>query len=118
MSKEVASVSRVIELADLALSERAARFEGKDHGARVSFFVTTHERREGPDLHRHPYEETFIVQQGAAVFTIDEQAVEAHAGQIVVVPAGAAHAFKGASDVPLKLVSIHPAPVMETEWLE
>jgi hypothetical protein len=34
------------------------------------------------------------------------------------VPAGAAHAFKGASDVPLRQVSIHPAPAMETEWLE
>jgi hypothetical protein len=44
-----------IEIADLALSPRAAHFEGKDHGAQVSFFVTTHGRGEGADLHRHPY---------------------------------------------------------------
>lgn len=94
-------MSSVIELADVALSDRAARFGGKDHGAQVSFFVTTHERGEG-----------------AALFTIDEKTVEAHADQIVVVPAGAAHASTGASDLPLKLVSIHPAPAMETEWLE
>jgi quercetin dioxygenase-like cupin family protein len=108
----------VIELSDLALSPRAARFEGKDHGAQVSFFVTTHGQGEGAELHRHPYEETFIVQEGAVVFTIDDQTVEAHAGQIVVVPAGAPHGFRGASDAPLRQVSIHPAPVMETEWLE
>jgi quercetin dioxygenase-like cupin family protein len=111
-------VPNVIELSDLALSHRAARFEGKAHGAQVSFFVTTHERGEGAEPHRHPYEETFIVQAGAVVFRIDDQSVEAHARQIVVVPARAAHAFKGASDVPLRQVSIHPVPAMETEWLE
>jgi quercetin dioxygenase-like cupin family protein len=110
--------SNLIELSDLALSHRAARFEGKDHGAQVSFFVTTHQRGEGAQLHRHPYEETFILQGGAAVFTIDGQTLDARAGQIVVVPAGSAHAFKGASDAPLRQVSIHPAPIMETEWLE
>jgi quercetin dioxygenase-like cupin family protein len=110
--------ANVVELSDLALSPRAAHFEGRDHGAQVSFFVTTHERGEGAELHRHPYEETFIVQEGEVVFTVDDETVEAHAGQIVVVPAGAAHAFKGASDAPLRQVSIHPAPAMETEWLE
>ena len=64
------------------------------------------------------HEEIFIVQEGAAVFTIDDQTVEAPAGQIVVVPAGSAHGFRGASEVPLRQVSIHPAPEMETEWLE
>ena len=53
-----------IELADLALSEHAAVFLGKDHGAAVSFFVTTHPRGHGPALHTHPYEETFLVQGG------------------------------------------------------
>ncbi|HEY6016455.1 MAG TPA: cupin domain-containing protein, partial [Gaiellaceae bacterium] len=65
----------------------------------------------------HPYEETFLVQQGAALFTVDDGQVEARAGQVLVVPAGAAHGFKGASEVPVEIVSIHSAPVMETEWL-
>jgi quercetin dioxygenase-like cupin family protein len=111
-------MSEVIQLSDLTLSRTAARFLGRDHGAQVSFFVTTHGRGEGADLHRHPYEETFIVQEGDAVFTIDGETVEAHAGQIVVVPAGAAHGFKAAGDTPLRQVSIHPAPEMETDWLE
>ena len=81
---------KVIELADLALSERAARFEGKDHGAQVSFFVTAHARGEGASLHRHPYEETFIVQEGAVLFTVEDAPTEAHSGQIVVVPPNAA----------------------------
>lgn len=106
-----------IETAALALSHRAAQFQGRDHGAQVSFFITTHERGSGADLHRHPYEETFIVEHGEAIFTIDGDTVHAHGGQIVVVPAGAAHSFTGASDDPLRQVSIHPAPEMTTEWL-
>jgi mannose-6-phosphate isomerase-like protein (cupin superfamily) len=84
----------------------------------VSFFVTTHERGEGTELHRHPYEETFLVEDGEVVFTIEDDTVAAHSGQIVVVPAGAAHSFESAGDVPLRQVSIHPAPAMETEWLD
>jgi quercetin dioxygenase-like cupin family protein len=83
----------------------------------VSFFVTTHPRGQGPALHKHPYEETFLVQEGAAVFTVGDEAVEARAGQVLVVPAGTAHGFIAASDEPLELVSIHPAPDMQTEWL-
>jgi quercetin dioxygenase-like cupin family protein len=108
----------VVDAADISLDDRAARFEGRDHGAQVSFFLTTHERGEGPRLHRHPYEETFIIQQGSVLFSIDGQTVEARDGQIVVVPAGAVHGFKASSDVPLKQMSIHPAPAMTTEWLE
>jgi quercetin dioxygenase-like cupin family protein len=118
MAREPRASPKVVNAAEVALGERAARFEGKDHGAQVSFFLTTHDRGEGPASHRHPYEETFIVQEGAASFTVDQVPIDASAGQIVVVPAGAAHAFKATSDVPLKLVSIHPAPAMETEWLE
>jgi quercetin dioxygenase-like cupin family protein len=109
--------ARVIELAELAGSERAARFEGKDHGAQVSFFITAHRRGEGAELHRHPYEETFIVQAGDVQFTVDDQTVHARAGQVVVVPAGAAHGFQGASDDLARQVCIHPTPAMQTEWL-
>ena len=86
MSPTLCAVS-VVQIADITLSERAARFEGADHGAQVSFFITTHERGAGPDLHRHPYEETFIVQGGEALFTIEDETIAAMAGQIVVVPA-------------------------------
>jgi mannose-6-phosphate isomerase-like protein (cupin superfamily) len=64
-----------------------------------------------------PYEETFLVQGGSAVFTVGDEAVEARAGQVLVVPAGTAHGFVATSGEPLELVSIHPAPDMQTEWL-
>ena len=111
-------MATVVDLSDLALSEKAWRFDGKEHGSTVSFFVTTHEYGSGPDLHVHPYEETFIVEEGAARFTVDGQAVDAHAGQIVVVPPNVPHGFKGASRPgPVRMVSIHPVAEMDTTFL-
>jgi mannose-6-phosphate isomerase-like protein (cupin superfamily) len=81
-------LANVIELSDLALSHRAARFEGKDHGHRCPSSSRRTSRAKALNLHRHPYEETFIVQEDAVVLRIDDQIAEARAGQIVVVPAG------------------------------
>ena len=111
-------MAKIIELADITQSRRAALFVGADHGARASFFVTTYARGDRVELHRHPYEEIFIVEAGRAVFTVDGEQVHAHAGQIVVVPAGAAHCFENREEEVLRQVSIHPAPELETEWLE
>lgn len=103
---------------DLPGSERVRRFEGKDHGSSVSFYLT----RVGPGhsvaLHRHPYDETFIVEEGTATFSVGGENVEAHAGQIVVVPAGTAHGFTNAGDGELRQVSIHASAVMVQEELE
>ena len=47
----------------------------------------------GSRLHRHPYEEVFVVQEGSATFTAGDDVIEATGGQVVVVPAGVAHKF-------------------------
>ena len=70
--------------------------------------MTDHPLGEGPDLHRHPYEETFVVRTGRARFTAGDQTIEAEAGQIVVVPPNTWHGFKGASEENLQMVCIHP----------
>ena len=110
-------MTQPIELSDLMVSPTAARFQGKDHDVPASFFVTTHPTGEGPDLHRHPYPETFVIHEGAGEFTVGDEKIQAHAGQVVIVPANTWHGFKCASDVPLRQVSIHPAPAIEQEWL-
>jgi quercetin dioxygenase-like cupin family protein len=108
---------KIVRVEEITVSERAAQFVGKEHGATVSFFLTSHPRGEGPDPHRHPYEETFIVQGGTVTFTVDGRQLEANAGDIVVVPAGAVHSFKGSSDERARQVTIHPVPEMRTEWI-
>ena len=103
---------------DIPGSERARKFEGKEHGSTISFFVTSHTPGQGPDLHRHPYEETFIVLEGTGTFTAGDETAEVTAGHVLIVPANTPHKFVNSGDGPLKQVSIHPAPKMEQEWLE
>ncbi len=108
----------VIDVDRLPGSETASRFDGHEHGASVSFFISRNPPGTGPDLHRHPYEETFIVQDGKVRFTVGEQTIEATAGEIVIVPAGTPHKFVSCGSGRLRQISIHPVARMETEWLE
>ena len=72
-------------------------WQGGASGAGISvIFNHQAEPGGGPRLHRHPYPETFIVRAGTAIFTVDSETITATAGQIVVVPAGAAHKFVNA----------------------
>jgi quercetin dioxygenase-like cupin family protein len=107
----------VIEVDQLPRGEHSERFDGHAHGAQVSFFLSHNQPGTGPELHRHPYEEIFIVQEGTVQFTLGEETIEATAGQIVVVPPRTPHKFVARSE-PHRQLSIHPAPRMETEWLE
>ena len=94
----------------------AYRFEGADHGASVSFFVSNPEPGMGPSPHTHPYDETHILEEGKATFTVDGKEIELEAGQALVVPARAVHTLVNSGDGPLRLISIHPAPRMEQEY--
>ncbi len=92
----------------------AARFEGHEHGSSVSFFVTQQTEGKGPELHRHPYEETFVILEGSATFTVDGESIEAAAGTIVVVPPRAVHKFVAGRDG-LRSVNIHGSDRMTQE---
>jgi quercetin dioxygenase-like cupin family protein len=114
----VTGMTGSVSVTELQGNGVASRFEGKDHGATVSFFVSRFAPGEGPALHRHPYEETFIVEEGRATFAVDGKTIEARAGQVVVVPAGAAHGFVNSGPAILRQVSIHPSDRMIQEWVE
>ena len=109
--------ARMIRVDDLPGGENAETFNGHEHGASVSMFLSHNRPGTGPDLHRHPYEEIFIVQEGDVLFTVGERTIEAGAGDIILVPANAPHKFLSRGERH-RQVSIHPAARMETEWLE
>ena len=69
-------------------------------------------------LHQHPYKEIFIIQSGAATYTIGAATLQAHAGQILIVPANTPHKFVNTGARPLQQVDIHLSPRFITEWLE
>ncbi len=72
----------------------------------------------GVKLHQHPYQEIFVIQEGTATFTVGAGALQAHAGQVVIVPAGTPHKFTNSGDGPLRQIDIHTSRKFITEWLE
>lgn len=98
--------------------EGTHQFEGEGHGSSVSFYVVAEAPGGGPPLHLHPYEETFIVQEGRVRFTVGDEEVEAIGGDVVVAPARTPHAFVNSGEGTLHMIGIHPLPRMEQEDLE
>jgi quercetin dioxygenase-like cupin family protein len=109
-------VATVIPIDERRKSPTACLFEGGDEVS-VSIFVTEHPRGKGAALHFHPYPEAFVVQSGTAVFAVGEEKVTVEGGHFVVVPAETPHGFECASDDPLRIVSVHPAPKVTQTWL-
>jgi mannose-6-phosphate isomerase-like protein (cupin superfamily) len=107
-----------LSFAELATESGSQLFVGREHGADVSFFVNHAAPGRGVAPHRHPYPEIFVIQGGEAAFVVDGERVATGAGHVVVVPAGAVHEFVNTGNEALEMVSIHPVPAMETEWVE
>ena len=99
--------ARVLKVDDLAPTPgRTGRFEGHEHGASVSFFVSRVPAGGGPGLHAHPYEETFVIHEGSATFVVGAETVEAEPEMIIVVPPATPHRFIAGPDG-LRSVNIH-----------
>jgi quercetin dioxygenase-like cupin family protein len=108
----------VVALDALPGSARGRQFDGAAHGVRISFILALNPAGSGPALHRHPYEETFIVEHGTVRFTVGDEEREVTGGEVVVVPAGVAHGFVNVGPDPMRSINIHPVPRMQTEWLD
>ena len=99
-------------------SGRTLRFEGRDHGAAVSYFLVDNEPGQGPDLHRHPYPETWIVLEGEVRITIGEQEFVAAAGDTATAPADTWHCFVAIGTSRLRMVCIHASDVIVQEFAD
>jgi mannose-6-phosphate isomerase-like protein (cupin superfamily) len=85
-------------------------FEGEGYGSGVSLFLVHNEPGAGPDLHKHPYPETWIVRSGKARFTAGGEDIEAGPGDIVVVSSETPHKFKNVGPERLDIICIHASP--------
>ena len=99
--------------------QSASEFEGYLHGdTDVSFILVDMPPGEGVRLHKHPYKEIFIIQEGAATYTVGTATLEARAGQIIIAPANTPHKFVNSGEGKLQQVDIHLSKRFITEWLE
>ena len=94
------------------------KFEGEAYGSGVSCFFVNYEPGDGPDLHKHPYSETWIVRAGKGRLTVDGEDIEAGPGDIVVASPETPHKFKNIGAGRLEVICIHASPRIIQEWLE
>jgi quercetin dioxygenase-like cupin family protein len=105
----------VVERAELPDAELQGYLFG---GANICVIFVDLEPGDGPRLHRHPYEEIFIVLEGQATFTIESDSVRARAGQVLIAKAGAAHKFVNSGEGRLRQIDVHASDRFITEWLD
>ena len=111
-------MARILELDELPHVPHSHEFVGADYGEVPFSIIVVHSQPGvGPKLHRHPYAEVFVVEQGEATFQIGEERIVVPAGHVVVSPSGEAHGFVNSGTGELRLVSIHAAGRFNTEWL-
>ncbi|GAA1652513.1 cupin domain-containing protein [Georgenia ruanii] len=94
---------------------RTLRYEGREHGSGVSFFLVTTDPGQGPGPHRHPYSETWHVLEGEATLTIGDETVVARTGDTAVVGPGIWHGFTNTGSGTLRMICIHASDTMIQE---
>lgn len=92
--------------------------KGADHGATISVILDDSQPGHGPRLHKHPYDETWVVIAGNLTFQAGDQQLEAGPGDIVIVPPDTPHKFINNGPTRANLVCIHANSTFVTEWLE
>jgi len=60
----------------------------------------------GPPLHRHDFEETFIIQEGEIEATFRGAKSVVRAGETIHIPANSPHQFHNVSDQPVRLLCL------------
>ena len=107
----------IVDKADLP--GPAPRFDGIAHGGvPMSFFLSEPRPGCGPSLHRHDYDEIFVVYDGAVTATVGDESAVVCAGQIAVVPAGTPHKFVNHTARTARLIALHATSEIATEWLD
>jgi mannose-6-phosphate isomerase-like protein (cupin superfamily) len=99
-------------------SLRGGNLIGADHGATISVIRDHSEPGHGPRLHKHPYDETWVVVDGHLTFQVGAERLDAGPGDIVIISPETPHKFTNNGPGRVDLVCIHANSTFVTEWLE
>src|SRR2546423_13075926 len=89
---------------------------GEDHGASISLILDESDPGQGPRLHRHPYDETWVVVEAHVTFRAGDERLAAGPGAVGIVPPDTPHGFTNAGPGRRRLGGIHAHPTFRTEW--
>jgi quercetin dioxygenase-like cupin family protein len=113
------NMTQVISNEELPNNGTVLKFEGYLNGdVDVSFFLSDTAPGKGPELHKHPYDEVFVVQEGELTFTVGDETIEATGGQVVIAPADVPHKFVNSGTGRARHIDIHTSRQMITDWLK
>jgi mannose-6-phosphate isomerase-like protein (cupin superfamily) len=108
----------VVQQSHLPAGGFSRELEGVEHGGvGISIIFVEAEPGQGPALHRHEYDEVFIVEEGEATMTVGDEERVVKGGEIAIVPAGQPHRFVNSGTGRLRQIDIHLSPRFVTEWL-
>jgi mannose-6-phosphate isomerase-like protein (cupin superfamily) len=91
---------------------------GADHGATICLILDHSEPGQGPRLHQHTYDETWVVIVGNLTFTAGDEEFPAGPDDIVIVPPHTPHKFINNGPGRSHMICIHANPRFDTEWLD
>lgn len=90
------------------------RIRGRDVAGGYSVLESISQPMTGAPLHTHREDEIFHVLEGVLTFVVDGRCIDAGPGSVVVVRAGAVHAWRNFGDVPARcLVMFTPGGIDE-----
>jgi quercetin dioxygenase-like cupin family protein len=113
------NMTQVISNEELPNNGTVLKFEGYLNGdVDVSFFLSDTAPGKGPELHKHPYDEVFVVQEGELTFAVGDETIEATGGQVVIAPADVPHKFVNSGTGRARHIDIHTSRQMITDWLK
>lgn len=107
-----------LELLDIKVTRDggAVRYlEGARYGLRTSAYHSEIVPGSGPPEHRHPYAECFVLHHGQGRYVVSGEALDAVAGDMVIVPPNEWHSFANSGTSPLRHTAIHESPVHASE---
>ncbi|WP_433273455.1 cupin domain-containing protein [Actinosynnema sp. CS-041913] len=94
-------------------------FDGRSNGDLTSSaFIVDVPAGKGPGRHTHPYDEIFIIVEGTVRLEADGEVVEATPEEICVVRAGVPHAFTNVGPGRARMVNVHAAADVRTDFVE
>jgi mannose-6-phosphate isomerase-like protein (cupin superfamily) len=100
-------------------SGTTSNFQGATDGpASISLILSQPEPGTGPRVHRHPYDETWVVERGELRFEVGDEQGRATAGDIVVAPPEIPHRFTNCGAGTARVICIHASPTVIGEFLE